>query len=109
MKTELHSLSKQLTTFTNVASLQRSMVSFTNILHFNPFDFQFNILVMNSKLIYLFVLATTASCSLLDPERIQHTLNAYINVLQPEPWAQWVRSKIYSFEDEKFTVYQDLG
>ena len=37
------SISKQLTTFTTVASQQLSMLYFTDILNFNPIDFKFKI------------------------------------------------------------------
>jgi len=99
-------LFKQLTTFTTVASLQLLVLSFMNILQFSPFDFQFNIPVINSKLLHLFVLATTASRYLLDSKRIQHTLDAYSKILQLESWAQWVCNQIDSFDEGKITVCQ---
>ena len=102
------SLFKQLTTFTTVASLQLSMISFQNILNFDPSDFKFNIPVINGKLIHLFVLATTQTRSLLPSERIQHTMNVYSKVLQPEAWAQWVRNKIDSFELGTIVDCQDF-
>ena len=102
------SLFKQLTTFTTVASLQLSMISFQNILDFDPSDFKFNIPVINGKLIHLFVLATTQTRSLLPSERIQHTMNVYSKVLQPEAWAQWVRNKIDSFEIGTIVDCQDF-
>ena len=68
-------LFKQLTTFTTVASLQFSMISFQNILNFSPSLHDFCILKMNSKLIHLFILATTQSLTILDAEMIQHATN----------------------------------
>ena len=87
-------LFKQLTTLTTISSLQLSLLSFNNILNFNPVDHGFNIPILNSKLFHLFVLATTSTRTLLDSERIQHTLNVYGKILQPEVWAQWVWAKV---------------
>jgi hypothetical protein len=44
-------LFKKLTTFTMVASLQQSMLSFKNILEFDPTEHTFNIPMINTKLI----------------------------------------------------------
>ena len=103
-----NTLFKTLTSFTTVASLQLSMLSFQNILDFNPFDWEFNIPVINGKLIHLFTLATTQSRVLAKSERIQHTVNVYSKILQPEMWAQWVRNKIDFFEEGGITVCQDF-
>ena len=101
-------LFKKFTTFTTIASVQLSLISLENILSFNPFDCKFHIPTINTKLINLFSLATTRTRILDDSERIQHTLNAYSKILQPEVWAQWVRNKIDSFEDGNITVCQDF-
>jgi len=81
-------LFKKLTTFTTVASLQLSMLSFTNILNFTSSDHQFNIPTINSKFIHLLILSTTSSSTLDDTERISHTINAYKKIIQLESWAQ---------------------
>ena len=99
-------LFKKMTTFTTVASLQLSMLSFTNILNFSPSDLHFNIPAINSKLIHLFILSTTSSRKIDDSEQISHTLNAYGKIVQPESWAQWVRNKIDAFEEGTITVSQ---
>jgi hypothetical protein len=52
-------LFKHLTTFTMVTSLQLSMLSFKNILEFDPAEHNFNFPMINTQLIHLFVLATT--------------------------------------------------
>ena len=101
-------LFKKLTTFTSVASLQLSILSFNNITNFNPFDWNFSIPIINSKLLHLFILATTSTRTLLDAERIQHTLNVYSKILQPESWAQWVRTKCDEFEENKITNCQSF-
>ena len=75
---------KQLTTFTTVSSLQLSSISFSNILHFNPFDYDFNISVVNSKLLNLFILATTTTREILEGKRLQHTFHVYEKIVQPE-------------------------
>ena len=77
-------LFKTLTTFITVASFKLSLLSFNNIIHFSPVDLDFNIFVINTKLIHLFVLAMTATRDILDFERIQHTLTVYTKILQPE-------------------------
>ena len=74
------SLFKQLTAFLAASSLQLSIISFQNILNFDPFDFKFNIPVTNGKLIHLFVLVATHTCSLLSSEHIQHIMNVYFKV-----------------------------
>ena len=101
-------LFKKLTSFTSIASMQLSNMSLTAILEFNPLELKFNIPKINTKLSELFVLATTQTRKLDDQERIQHTLNTYSKILQPEIWAQWVRNHVNSFEEGKITVCQDL-
>ena len=78
------SLFKLLTSFTTVVSLQLSMISFNHIINFDPSEFNFSIPKINSKLINLFLLTTTKTHKLLEYERIQHTLNAYTKIEQPE-------------------------
>jgi len=101
-------LFKKPTTFTTVASLQLSMISFTNILNFSPSKLLFNIPAINSKLIHLFILSTTSSHTLDDSECISHTLNAYGKIVQLESWAQWMRTKVDSFEEGSITVCQEF-
>jgi len=57
--TDGQELFKHLTAFTTVATLQLSLLSFTRILEFNPSNYKFNIVEINSWLMHLFVLATT--------------------------------------------------
>ena len=85
-------LFNKLTTFTTIASYQLSLLSFDNILSFNPFDHDFNIPTINTELINLFTLATTQHRTLDDSERIQKTLSTYSKINQPEAWAQWARN-----------------
>jgi hypothetical protein len=101
-------LFKKLTTFTMVASLQLSMISFKNILQFEPVEHKFNIPTINTKLNHLFVLATTRERQLLDSERIQHTLMIYSKIKQPEPWAMWVRIQVDKFDEGLIHVCQDF-
>lgn len=54
------SLFKRISYFTTVSSLQLSLLSFNNILTFNPHDYKFNIPIINIKLIHFFVLSTTS-------------------------------------------------
>jgi len=102
------SLFKKLTTFTAVSSLQRSILSFNNIMNFNPINYCFNIPSINRKLVHRFVLATTATRRLIESKRIQHTLTVYGKILQPEVWAQWVRAQVDSFEEVKIVKCQDF-
>ena len=101
-------LFKKLTSFTSVASLQLSLLSFNTITALNPFDYDFNISAINTKLMQLFVLCTTQHRILDDNERIQHTLNVYSKIKQPEVWAQWTMNKIDAFDDNQITVCQDF-
>lgn len=101
-------LFKKLVTFTKVLSLQLSLLSFNSILEFNPFDHAFDVPTINTKLIILFTLATTQHRTLDNSEHIQHTINVYSKILQPEVWAQWMRFKIDSFEEGTITVCQDF-
>ena len=73
-------LFKKIATFTTVTSLQLSMLSFNNILNFNPFDYKFNTHVIHRKIIHLFILATTSSRTLFDSEKIQHISNVYVKL-----------------------------
>ena len=106
--TDRNSLFKKLTNFTMVASLQLSLLSFNSIIGLNPLDFKFDISLINTKLMQLFVLCTTQHRVLDDNERIQHTLNVYAKIKQPEMWAQWTRNKIDSFKDGHITNCQDF-
>ena len=101
-------LFKKLTSFTSVASLQLSLLSFNTITSLNPFDYAFNISSINTKLMQLFVLCTTQHRILDDNERIQHTLNVYSKIQQPEVWAQWTRTKVDLFDENQITVCQDF-
>ena len=97
-----------LTTFTTVASLQLSMLSFKNILEFDPAVHEFRIPIINTKLNHLFVLATTQHRSLDESERVQHTLTVYGRIQQPEAWAQWVRNQIDRFDENLITNCQSF-
>jgi hypothetical protein len=55
-----------------------------------------------------FVLATTGTRTLDDPERIQHTLTVYQRIRQPEIWAQWVRNQVDAFEQGNITLSQSF-
>ena len=101
-------LFKKLTTFTTVASLQLSLLSLNNILSFNPLDLKFDIPKINIRLNQLFVLATTEHRALQENERIQHIINVYRKILQPETWAQWVRNQMDQFQSGNLTVCQDF-
>ena len=57
---------------------------------------------------HLFVLATTEHRILDKAERIQHTINAYSKIFQPEIWAQWVRSKVDALEEGTLLSCQDF-
>ena len=57
---------------------------------------------------HVFNLATIQYHTLDELERIQHTLNIYFRILQPEVWAQWVQNKVDAFEDETIVQYQDF-
>jgi hypothetical protein len=85
-------LFKKLITFTMVASLQLSMLSFKMILEFDPAVYKFHIPTINTKLNHLFILGTTRERTLQPTERIQHTLGVYAHIKQPEPWAQWIHN-----------------
>jgi len=84
------------------------MISFKNILDYNPSEHKFNIPNINTQLINLFTFSTTQTRSLTESEYIQHTLSAYSKILQIEVWAQWARSKIDSFDESTILVCQGL-
>jgi hypothetical protein len=92
---------KNMLSFTTVSSLQLSMLSFNQILQFDPAMYQFNVPTINKNLNHLFVLATTGTRTLDDPERIHHSLTAYQRIRQPEIWAQWVQNQVDPNHREK--------
>ena len=61
---------------------------------------------INTELISLFTLATTQNRTLDQSKRIQHTLNAYSKILQPELWAQWIRNQVEKFDAGNITNCQ---
>jgi hypothetical protein len=91
-----------------VALIQLLMISFRNILEFDPCDHHFNIPTINTKLNHLFILATTREQQLLDSKRIQHAITVYSSIKQPKPWAQWMRIQVDKFDDGLITVCQDF-
>jgi hypothetical protein len=97
---------KSMLSFTNVSSLQLSIISFNQILQFDPALCKFAIPTVNTKLNQLFLLATTSSRTLGDAERIQHTLTVYQRIRQLEIWAQWVRNQVDAFEEGKILSSQ---
>lgn len=101
-------LFKKLTSFTMAASLQLSMMSFKNIIDFDPAAHGFSVPLVNTKLNHLFVLATTRERRLQETEKIQHTLTVYDRIKQPETWAQWVRIQVDRFDDGAITNCQDF-
>lgn len=101
-------LFKKITGFTSISSSQLSLASLQKIIDFNPADNKFVISTINTKLTNLFLLATTNYRTLLDSDRIQHTLNVYTKILQTELWAQWVRDKTDAFDEGNITVCQDF-
>ena len=56
----------------------------------------------------LFVLCTTQNCILDNNKHIQHTLNIYSKIKQPEMWAQWTRTKVSQFDETKITDWNNL-
>jgi hypothetical protein len=63
---------------------------------FHQGDYNFNMSSINRQLNHPFVLATSSP----DPQmsrgkHIQHTLNAYLPILQPRVWAQWVSTLVW--------------
>ena len=73
----------KLTKFTLTSSLQMSVTAFEQIIHFRPEDHDFHAPTINSKLLNLFVLATTRHRELGDPEKLQHTITVYSRIKQP--------------------------
>ena len=72
----------KLTLFMRAASLQLSMLSFKQLLEFDPASYNFNISAVNTKINHLFVLATTSQRQLGELEKIQHTITAYARIKQ---------------------------
>ena len=70
-------LFKVITKFTKVSSVQLSKLSLQQIHKFNTPELNFNIPEVNTKLVNVFVLATTQNRQLYQNEQIQHTINAY--------------------------------
>ena len=101
-------LFKKVTGFTPISSIQLSIASLQQIIDYNPADDNFEISTINTKLTNLFILATTNTRMLKDAERIQHTLNVYSKILQPEIWAQWVQDKMDAFDEGNITACQDF-
>jgi hypothetical protein len=84
---------------TTLSSLQLSIISFNQILQFDPVIHHFNVpTTINTKLSHLFTLAMTSSRLLAVAEGIQHTLTVYQRIRQPKIWTQWIRNQVDSFE-----------
>ena len=81
----------KLVPFTMAASLYISMISFKQLLGFDPASCDFNISAVNTKINHLFVLATTSQRHLGELEKIQHTITAYARIKKPDTSAAWVQ------------------
>ena len=80
----------------------------TKILELNPWEHEFNIPDINTMLVIIYVLATPRICELDQRKRIQHTINAYGKILQPEQWAQATQNRVDDFESDLVKDYQTL-
>lgn len=83
--------------FTELSSMSLSFDSTDKLLRFDPADYDFVIPDVNKALCNLVLLATTPQRPIPEPEQIQHAINAYKRIKQPEMWAQWVREQMESF------------
>ena len=97
-----------LTKFTSISSTQLSLIAFKNILNFDPSDYAFNIVTINTHLNHLFVIATTARRTLDPNERISHTLGVYDRIKQPTQWSTWVQQQIDRFDEGLLNNCQDF-
>lgn len=94
---------KDLTSHTLAATRAASTLALEQINNFAPSSCQFNVPTMNSKLQNLFLLATMHTRTMTEDERINHTINAYDRIKQPESWAQWVRNQHDRIDDQAIT------
>jgi len=102
------SLLSKLLSFTIASSLQLSIQSFEDLRNLDPADYSFNIPNINTKLNHLFILATTGQRSLLEPEKIQHTLTCYNRIKQPDAWSLWVQQQMDRFDKHDITNAQSF-
>lgn len=98
----------RLTKFTITSSLHLSVTAFQEILELDPGAYKFHIPTINSKLLHLFVLATTPHRQVQDQERIQHTVTVYARIQQPQSWATWVAHQIDRIEEGNINNHQDF-
>ena len=56
----------------------------------------------------MFVLCGGSHCTLDNFERIQHALNAYDRIKQPDAWARWINQQKDKFNKGNITVCQDF-
>lgn len=83
--------------FTELSSMSLSFDSTDKLLRFDPADYNFVIPDINKALCNLVLLATTPQRPIPEPEQVQHAINAYKRIKQPEMWAQWVREQMETF------------
>ena len=98
----------RLTRFTITSSIHLSVTAFQEILEFSPEVHNYHIPTINTKLLHLFVLATTPHRQVGQPERIQHTVTVYGRIQQPQSWATWVSHQIDRIEEGAITNHQDF-
>jgi len=91
-----------------VATLQLSLLSLNNILTYDPSVNDYKIVDINKSLSHLFTLARTTARPIDDAEKIQHTINVYLRIRQPEPWAQWCRNQSDLFDNGALTNSQNF-
>ena len=101
-------LFKKFTEYTTLSSVQLSLSTFSNLLKFDPAQDKFDIAKINTRLLSMFVLCGGSHRTLDKYERIQHTLNAYDRIKQPDAWSRWVNSQKDEFNQGNLTNCQDF-
>jgi hypothetical protein len=101
-------LFKTITSLSMASSLQLTIQTIQQIQALDPSDFDYKISGINTRLVHLFLLASSVNRQLSEQEKIQHTLTTYAKIKQPEAWAQWVRAKVDAFDENQLTASQAL-
>ncbi|CAJ1939975.1 unnamed protein product [Cylindrotheca closterium] len=87
------SLFKRMIDTTAAASLQVSSNAIQDLLNLDPGDYKFDMTAVNSQIIGLFTLATTAARLMPDSERCFYIFNTYRKIKQPQDFVNWTNSK----------------
>jgi len=83
-----------------------SFDSIKKLMKLDPADYDFVIPDVNKALCNLVLLSSTPQRPIPEQEQVNHAINAYKRIKQPEMWAHWVREQMNDYLRNRITSIQ---